>query len=229
MSTENNDFYEELVKSLSSIGHIRPEEFPNIDLYMDQVTTFMSEHLLNSKSMQDEKALTKTMINNYAKDNLLPAPVKKKYSKDHMIVLLFIYYLKNILSINDIQTIMNPLTERFFDKDKVSEDINITDIYNNIYDIVKNEVGYISDDLTKKIEASQSSFTHVDNDEHQSFLQYFSLMCMLSYDIYLKKQVLASMVDKLKTDENTRKEESKKAEAKKAESKKAESKKPDKK
>ncbi len=221
MSTESNDFYEELVKSLSNIGHIKPEDFPNIDLYMDQVTTFMSEHLLNSKSVQDEKALTKTMINNYAKDNLLPAPVKKKYSKDHMIVLLFIYYLKNILSINDIQTIMKPLTENFFGKDKDSDDIKLFDIYDDIYDIVKNELGYISEDLTKKIEASKASFNNVCDKNQKDFLQYFSLICMLSYDIYLKKQVLSTMVDKLKTDENTRKEEAKKTESKKADSKKA--------
>lgn len=216
MSQDNKDFYDVLINSLSGMGHIRPEEFPNIDLYMDQVTTFMSEHFTNEKSGPDDKILTKTMINNYAKDNLLPPPVKKKYSKDHMIVLLFIYYLKNILSINDIQNIMNPLTERFFGKDNTST--NMYDIYNNIYDIVKNELGYVSDDLSKKIEASKESFADIDNKEHQDFLQYFSLICMLSYDIYAKKQVLSMMVDKLKVAENSKKEAEKKAD-KKAEKK----------
>ena len=146
-----------------------------------------------------------------------------------MIVLLFIYYLKNILSINDIQAIMKPLTENFFGKEKDSDDIKLFDIYDDIYDIVKNELGYISEDLTNKIEASEASFNNVCDKNQKDFLQYFSLMCMLSYDIYLKKQVLATMVDKLKTDENTRKEEAKKAESKKADSKKADSKKADKK
>ena len=222
---ENKDFYEELLSSLTGMGHIRPEEFPNIDLYMDQVTTFMSEHFMNANHTPDDKILTKTMINNYAKDNLLPAPIKKKYSKDHMIVLLFIYYLKNILSINDIQNIMNPLTERFFGKDKQSEEISMYDIYTNIYDASKKELDNISDDLAHKIQSSKENFTDIENADNKDFLQYFSLMCTLSYDIYVKKQLLASMVDHLKTDEDSRKEDTKKKEDKKKEDKKKESKK----
>lgn len=210
---DKKDFLEEIINNFADIGHIKPEEFPNIDLYMDQVTTFMTEHLLNSEDIHDEKALTKTMINNYAKDNLLPPPVKKKYSRDHMIVLLYIYYLKNILSISDIQNIMNPLTERFFGKDK-NADTDMYNIYSNIYDSVKNELGNISEDLTKKIQASEANFANVSNPEHKDFLQYFSIMCMLSYDIYLKKQVLGMMVDNLKTEENAKKEAEKKTEKK---------------
>ena len=48
------------------------------------------------------------MINNYTKNKLIPPPLKKKYSKDHMILLIFIYYFKNILSINDIRRIFDP-------------------------------------------------------------------------------------------------------------------------
>ena len=193
---DKKDFLEEIINNFADIGHIKPEEFPNIDLYMDQVTTFMTEHLLNSEDIHDEKALTKTMINNYAKDNLLPPPVKKKYSRDHMIVLLYIYYLKNILSISDIQNIMNPLTERFFGKDK-NADTDMYNIYSNIYDSVKNELGNISEDLTKKIQASEANFANVSNPEHKDFLQYFSIMCMLSYDIYAKKQLVERMIDSL--------------------------------
>ena len=83
---------------------------------MDQVTTFMDEQLAASKRYESDKILTKTMINNYAKNNLLPSPVKKKYSKEHIYILTFIYYFKNILSISDIQKMLNPLTEKFFDE-----------------------------------------------------------------------------------------------------------------
>ena len=50
---------------------MRPDDIPNIDLYMDQVTTFMEKELASSKRHEDDKILTKTMINNYAKNNLL--------------------------------------------------------------------------------------------------------------------------------------------------------------
>ena len=84
-----------LMEFLNSQTHVTPEEIPNIDLYMDQVTTFMEEHLKDSKRYEEDKVLTKTMINNYAKNNLLPPPVKKKYSRDHMLMLIFIYYFKS--------------------------------------------------------------------------------------------------------------------------------------
>lgn len=115
----NNDIKElmsGILKDMSALNYIRPGDVPNINLYMDQVTTFMYEHLHDTKRTTDDKVLTKTMINNYAKNNLLPSPVKKKYSKEHIYILTFIYYFKNILSISDIQKMLNPLTEKFFDE-----------------------------------------------------------------------------------------------------------------
>ena len=115
----NNDIKElmsGILKDMSALNYIKPGDVPNINLYMDQVTTFMYEHLHDTKRTTDDKVLTKTMINNYAKNNLLPSPVKKKYSKEHIYILTFIYYFKNILSISDIQKMLNPLTEKFFDE-----------------------------------------------------------------------------------------------------------------
>ena len=74
----------------------------------------MEEQLVSSKRYADDKILTKTMINNYAKNKLLPPPEKKRYSKEHVLMLIFIYYFKNILSINDIQTLLTPITQKYF-------------------------------------------------------------------------------------------------------------------
>ena len=71
----------QILEKLSRIDYIKPGEIPNIELYMDQVTTFMDSHLAHSKRYEDDKILTKTMINNYAKNKLLPPPAKKKYTK----------------------------------------------------------------------------------------------------------------------------------------------------
>ena len=105
MEQNVHDFLEELLKTLKSIGYVKSVDIPSIDLYMDQITTFMDEQLAACKRHDSDKILTKTMINNYAKNNLLPPPEKKKYSKEHVLTLIFIYYFKNILSISDIQAI----------------------------------------------------------------------------------------------------------------------------
>jgi len=88
-------------------GVIPVEKIPEIDLYMDQLTTFMEERLKACKRTDEEKVLTKTMINNYSKDKMIPPSVKKKYAKEHMMALVMIYHLKGVLSISDIASILS--------------------------------------------------------------------------------------------------------------------------
>ena len=82
-----------LLDAVDKVDLIDPSEIPDISLYMDQVTTYMDEHLKQSRRRDEDKILTKTMINNYAKNKLLPPPEKKKYAKDHIMLLILIYLL----------------------------------------------------------------------------------------------------------------------------------------
>ena len=120
-----NSDMKKIVDEFRKTDYIRPEDLPNIDLYMDQVITFMDRHLETTRRFSSDKLLTKTMINNYTKNDLLPSPEKKKYTKDHLFLLIYIYYMKNFLSINDIQTMLKPLTEKYFGGkgDRTLEDI----------------------------------------------------------------------------------------------------------
>ena len=144
MTNDNTEFVTSVLKKLAKLNYIKPGDVPNINLYMDQVTTFMDEHLSDSKRHEDDKILTKTMINNYTKNNLLPAPVKKKYSRDHLYVLAFIYYLKNILTISDIQKLINPLTEKCFNTDSTPD---MDDVYREVYNLCKSQVSGLSRDI----------------------------------------------------------------------------------
>ena len=129
MTINTNDMLNSILESISRIDYIHPEDIPNIDLYMDQVTTFMDAQLASTKRYHEDKILTKTMINNYAKNNLLPPPVKKKYTKEHVLVLIFIYYFKNILSIKDIETLLKPITDKAFSD---GETLDMTELYEAI-------------------------------------------------------------------------------------------------
>ena len=97
MTIDRDDLLNSILESLDRIQHIKAEDIPNIDLYMDQVTTFMEKRLKSTTRSPEDKILTKTMINNYAKNDLLPPPIRKKYSKEHILLLIFIYYYKGIL------------------------------------------------------------------------------------------------------------------------------------
>jgi hypothetical protein len=173
------------------MDYIRPEDIPNIDLYMDQVTTYMDNHLKSSKRNRDDKMLTKTMINNYTKNDLLPAPNKKKYSKEHMLLLIFIYYFKNILSITDIQNILNPLTEKYYN---TGDDINLEQIYNEVFSLEKEQIDVLTKDVMKKYNRSQTTFEDAP-EEDRDFLTTFSFICMLSFDVYMKKMIIEKLID----------------------------------
>ena len=209
------DFLAQLQEKLKSIDYVKTEDIPNIGLYMDQVTTFMDEQLEACKRYDDDKILTKTMINNYAKNNLLPAPEKKKYSKEHVLTLLFIYYFKNLLSISDIQALLNPITDSYFGN---KDDFNMEDVYNEVFHLEKEESGKLLKDLGKKYFIAQHTFEQFP-EEDRSFLQKFSFICLLSYDVYIKKMVIESMIDELHQTESSKKNPSSKSEKKKDTSK----------
>lgn len=194
MTINMQDLLNSILESLSRIDYIKSEDLPNIDLYMDQVTTFMNQQLAASKRYEEDKILTKTMINNYAKNHLLPPPVKKKYSKEHILVLIFIYYFKNILSINDIQAVLTPLTEKYFGSE---EDFNLEEIYNEVFRLEQDEVNYLKTDITQKFEISQNTFETLKGEEQEN-LQMFAFICMLSFDVYVKKLLIEKLID-LKT------------------------------
>lgn len=156
MTIDREDLLNSILASLGRIKHISLEDIPNIDLYMDQVTTFMDSKLKNTtRYPSEDKILTKTMINNYAKNDLLPPPVKKKYSKEHMILLIMIYYYKGILSINDIQTLLNPITEKYF---QTAGEINLGSIYEEIFRLEEDKVADLQEDIIKKFSMSEKHF-----------------------------------------------------------------------
>lgn len=204
MTIDTQDFLNSIIASLSRIDYIRPDSIPNIELYMDQVTTFMDNQLAQSKRHDDDKILTKTMINNYAKNNLLPPPVKKKYSKEHVLMLIFIYYFKNILSISDIQSILNPLTEKYFASDA---NLNLTDIYEEVFSLENDEVKNMMKDITQKFNTSFETFADAP-EKDQEFLHTFSFICMLSFDVFVKKMLIEKIIDDMNAKKETAPEKS---------------------
>ena len=190
MSTEEQ--IRKILSDLQKIDYIKPEEVPNIELYMDQVTTFMDEHLKFSKRYPEDKLLTKTMINNYTKNDLLPSPNKKKYSKEHMLLLVFIYYFKSFLSINDIQSILGPITKKYFNGDG---EISLEELYNEIFKIELSQIDGTAKDVIRKFMNSQKTFEAVRDEKEKEFLSRFSFICMLSFDVYVKKQIIERLID----------------------------------
>lgn len=209
MTIDNDDLLNSILASLDRIQYVDPADIPDIDLYMDQVTTFMDSKLRSaSRYPGEDKILTKTMINNYTKNDLLPPPMRKKYSKEHVLLLIFIYYYKGILSINDIQTLLNPITERFFQNGK---EFNLESIYQEAFGMEKAQLEALKADVVEKYRCAGQTFQDAPEDSVE-FLQKFAFICMLSFDVYVKKLLIEKLVDELGKPESKKREKAHRAE-----------------
>lgn len=192
MAATTEELLQMILQSLEKVEYIKSEDIPNIDLYMDQVLTFMDRKLRSAVRPQTEdRILTKTMINNYAKNNLLPSPEKKRYSKDHLLMLIFIYYFKNILSITDIQKLLGPITEKYF-KGEPGKDM--TYVYNEVFGMENRKIDQLIKNVLKDYRFSSATFQDAD-EEDQEFLKRFSFICLMSFDVYIKKMIIEKMID----------------------------------
>lgn len=190
----NSERLQDIFSFLDSLTRINPSDIPDMDLYMDQVTTFMDSRLASSKRYDEEKILTKTMINNYAKNNLLPPPEKKKYSKNHILLLVFIYYFKNVISFKDIEQLFSPISENHFSDDARPE---LSELYREIFSLEHDQRTRLKEDIIAKFEAASKTFQDAES-EDQEYLQLFAFICELAFDVYLKKQMIELLVDQLR-------------------------------
>lgn len=187
---KNNNL--EWLQKLLISEEIAPEDIPDIELYMDQVTTFMETKLEGFRRYEDDKIMTKTMINNYTKNKLLPPSHKKKYNRKHVLMLIMIYYLKNMMSISDIQHLLSPLSnEYFYHTDK--DGITIEEIYNKVTELNQARKQEVADELEELWEKNRDCFDSEKGDT--AFLDDFAFIFQLCYDIYIRKKIIESIID----------------------------------
>ena len=185
-------------KILDDIDTFNIDDIPNIDLYMDQVTTYLNDKFANTKRHEDDKLMTKTMINNYVKSRLLPSPEKKKYTKDHMMVLIMIYFFKNIISINDVNKLITPLLDSYFH----NEEIPLENIINTFLTFAKQ--CNLTDSILTVYNECREIFKDA-NVKDKEYLETMGLITMLSYDTFVRKIVIEKLIDSLPDTENNEK------------------------
>ena len=185
-------------KILDDIDTFNIDDIPNIDLYMDQVTTYLNDKFANTKRHEDDKLKTKTMINNYVKSRLLPSPEKKKYTKDHMMVLIMIYFFKNIISINDVNKLITPLLDSYFHNDEIP----LENIINTFLTFAKQ--CNLTDSILTEYNECREIFKDA-NVKDKEYLETMGLITMLSYDTFVRKIVIEKLIDSLPDTENTEK------------------------
>ena len=186
-----NDFnVDNYINSQKSSNNINLNDFPEIDLYMDQVIQLFESKLSYTKRNDDDKVLTKTMINNYSKGNLLMKIKNKKYTKNHLILMGLIYNLKGALSLTDIKTILTPIVDSF-EKD---QEYPLYDIYQSFLDIYDLNLEDLNDSSNKIYE----NIKHMVNTKGETLGDYeekFLLICAYASMSNLFRRMSERIID----------------------------------
>ena len=189
--------YTKLMEEIMSQPSIKPEEIPNIDVYMDQLTTFMDEHLrAYTRNPERDKVLTKTMINNYTKNKLLPPPHKKKYSPEHLILLIYIFYLKRNFSIEDIRSFITPL-KRLMEEE--NGNIPLKDVYAESLLWSEEEWESIRSETDRLFEKASDSFPELE-EPMRSELRLFSFLQLMVLEIHVRQVLIEKLIDVYRED-----------------------------
>ena len=173
--------YEEFVKNTIdeyiSKGKIDANDFPDMEIYMDQAETFLNKELGIYKKSEKDKVITKTMIGNYVKHNMMPRPVNKKYSKDHLIMPSLIYYLKGTFQMEEIEKIVKPLIDNY--NSEFDDKIDMTSLYEGILAVQTTEQESLAQSINNMIEESKYHLKETELSE-DDMLELFMLIVNLS-------------------------------------------------
>jgi Domain of unknown function (DUF1836) len=181
----------EIIDQLGLESNLMVDEIPNIDLYMDQVIQLFENKFADSKRNDEEKILTKTMINNYAKGKLIFPIKNKKYSKEHLILMSLIYQLKGALSINDIQTTLDGINKRI-----IKEDIEIDSFYISYLNLSKKNVTDFNEDINERVKDVNEEVAKME-DRNAPYLEQVLMISSLVHMSNLYRRVAEKLVDEI--------------------------------
>ena len=187
----NKESLDKLVEEIIGTKDITLMEIPCVDLYMDQVTTFFDEKLGNLKRNEEDKILTKTMINNYTKGKVLMAAKNKKYTNEHMILLMLIYNLKQTISINDINTVFDSIIDIKAQKVK---NISLENLYNNFIEIKEAQNQSFVCDIEKDMEFIKGKIEKIGEVEGE-LIELILMILLLVNKANMQKRMAEKLID----------------------------------
>jgi len=181
----------QIINQLGLETNLTFDEIPKIDLYMDQVIQLFESKFKETKRNEDEKVLTKTMINNYAKGKLIFPIQNKKYSKEHLILISLIYQLKGALSINDIKVTLDGINKLI-----VKEELDVESFYTSYLHLTSQNVVDFKEDIEQRVMEVKGEITSLQS-EDSLFLEQVLMISSLVHMSNLYRRVAEKLVDEL--------------------------------
>lgn len=181
----------QIIDTLGLETNLNLEDIPTIDLYMDQVIQLFENKFNDSKRNEDEKILTKTMINNYAKGKLIFPIQNKKYSKEHLILMSLIYQLKGALSINDIKDTLSGINNKI-----IYEEIDLDSFYSSYLHLGSQNVADFKVDIEERVKDVNEEISE-QHKESSAYLEQVLMISSLVHMSNLYRKVAERLVDDL--------------------------------
>lgn len=188
----NESSFFSIMQDIAQGGDISISEIPDIDLYMDQVTTFIDNKLGYQKRTLKDKILTKTMINNYTKSKILLPSKNKKYNRQHIILLIFIYYLKQVISINDINTLFSPLFKTMASSNDETD--YLSNLYNGFLQVKENSSEDLKQILSQKLKLINDKAEEFPEESKETSKVLLTVL-MLVASASIQKRIAEKIID----------------------------------
>lgn len=188
----DTDSINDLVKDIVNSEDIGLNDIPDIDLYMDQVITLFEMKLQSLKRDDEDKIMTKTMVNNYVKAKILPLVKGKKYNKQQIILMNLIYCLKQNLSLTDIGTVFQPILEKMQENENKTG--TVEELYEAFLEIQKLQKNSFEEEFNKLSSLIKEKAGSIDMEED---LKELTLMVfMLISQANLERRMAEKIIDK---------------------------------
>lgn len=172
-------FTKELVEKYLEDGIITGENFPDMELYIDQMVKYLNNELI---IYGDEKTgpITNAMISNYTKHKMLPRPTGKRYTKEHFIFMSLVYYLKGCFSMDEIQRLMKPLIKNY--TSDWDDKIDIESMYDEITTFVRKTEADLPDRIDKQMSEVKKFLANRDaaDDDTSELMMFITTLIMRS-------------------------------------------------
>lgn len=180
----------ELISRLALEKKIPVEEIPKIDLYIDQVIQLFDTGFSEMKRNPEDKILTKTMINNYAKGKLFYPVTNKKYSRNHVMLISLIYQMKSALSINDVKKVLAGINEKAAQKE-----IDLSEFYDSYLEIQRYNDEIFKGDLEQQVKKAEAESVDFGSDREE--INKVLLIASLVHMSNLYRRAAETLVDEM--------------------------------
>ena len=184
--------FSKIVEEIAQGGDINISDIPDIELYIDQVTTFIDNKLGYHKRTAKDSILTKTMVNNYTKSKILLPSKNKKYNRRHMVLLILIYYLKQILSINDISILFTLLFKNMNSSDGGMDYLDI--LYTGFLQTKENNIDELNRILSQKFKLINEKVEELPEESKEASRILLTVLTLVS-TASIQKRIAEKIID----------------------------------